>query len=149
MIFSSENFSFPIKWFYSKLIMLFKNGLRLICGYYRGINDTMEKVYSKILENRLKQWMDIDTSQAGGQEKRGCIEYMLALRLIFDYAITKKVKLFVLFVHFSKAYEKVPLKTLFEILKKPGCGKHFLSALIAMYKNTVNILNSEYVIATI
>ena len=59
--------------------MLFKKGLSIV--------DTMGKVYTKILGNRL---MDIDTSQAGGQEKKGCIEHILALRLIFDYAITEK-----------------------------------------------------------
>ena len=49
----------------------------------------------------------------------------------------------------SKAYDKVPRRTLFQILKKLGCGKRFLSALIAIYRKTVNILNSEYVKATI
>ena len=86
---------------------------------------------------------------AGGQEKRGCIEQILGLRLIIDYAKKEKVKLFVLFVDFSKAYDKVPRRTLFEILRRVGCGKRFLTALIALYKNTVNILNSEYVTAKI
>ena len=151
MVFLSDNFSFPLKWCYNKLIVLFKKGARLICGNYRGISigDTLGKVYAKILGNRLKQWMDIDSCQAGGQEERGCGEHILALRLIFDYAISEKVKLFVLFIDFSKAYDKVPRKTLFEILKKLGCGKRFLSALVAIYKNTVNILNTEYVRATI
>ena len=56
------------------------------CGNYRGlsIGDTIGKLYAKILGNRLKQWMDVDNSQAGGQEARGCIEHILALRLIFD-----------------------------------------------------------------
>ena len=93
--------------------------------------------------------MYVDKCQAGGQEERGCIEHILALRLIIDYAIKEKVKLFVLFIDFSKAYDKVPRKTLFEILKKLGCGKRFLRALISIYRNTVNILNSAYIKATI
>ena len=109
----------------------------------------MGKLYAKILGNRLKQWMDVDNSQAGGQEKRGCIEHILALRLMFDYAIKENVKLFVLFIDFSKAYDKVPRSILFDILKKLGCGKRFLCALMSIYRNTVNILNSEYVKASI
>ena len=142
---------FPAKWCYDKLIVLFKKVARLCCGNYRGISigETIGKLYSKILGNRLKQWMDVDKCQAGGKEERGCIEHILALRLIIDYAIKEKVKLFVLFVDFSKAYDKVPRKTLFEILKKLGCGKRFLRALISIYSNTVNILNSAYVKATI
>ena len=89
--------------------------------------------------------MDIDYCQAGGQWARGCIEHILALRMMFDYAKKEKVKLFVLFIDFSKAYDKVPRRTLFDILKRLGCGKRFLCALIAIYKDTVNILNSEYV----
>ena len=68
---------------------------------------------------------------------------------MFDYAKKEKVKLFVLFIDFSKAYDKVPRRTLFNILKRLGCGKRFLCALIAIYKDTVNILNSEYVKASI
>ena len=93
--------------------------------------------------------MVIDKCQAGGLEKRGCVEHIAALRLIFDYAKCQKVKLFVLFVDFSKAYDRVPRKTLFSILKKLGCGKRFLKALMAIYKNTINILNSEYVRSTV
>ena len=123
----------------------------MICGNYRGISigDTIGKLYAKILGNRLKQWMNIDNCQAGGQEERGCPEHILALRLIIDYAVKEKVKLFILFVDFSKAYDKVPRGTLFDLLKTLGCGKRFLRALIAIYKNTINILNSEYVKATI
>ena len=61
----------------------------------------------------------------------------------------EKKKLYVLFVDFSKAYDRVPQRTLFSILKNLGCGKRFLKALMAIYRNTVNILNSEYVRSTI
>ena len=151
IVFCSENLTFPIKWCYNKLIVLFKKGIRWICGNYRGISigDTIGKLYAKILGNRLKKWMNVDSCQAGAQEKRGCTEHMLGLRLIIDYAKKEKVKLFVLFIDFSKAYDKVPRRTLFEILKKLGCGKRFLRALMSIYRNTVNILNSEYIKATI
>ena len=79
------------------------------------------------------------------QEERGCTEHILGLRLIIDYAKKEKVKLFVLFIDFMiRCHEE-----LFETLKNLGCGKRFLSALISIYKNTINILNSEYVKATI
>ena len=104
--------TFPVKWCYNRLIVLFKKGARMCCGNYRGISigDTMGKLYAKILGSRLKRWMNIDNCQAGGQEERGCIEHILTLRLIIYYAIKEKVKLFILFVDFSKAYDKVPGK---------------------------------------
>ena len=135
---------------YNKLVVLFKKGARLLCGNYRGlsIGDTLGKLYGKILGNRLKLWMNVDPCQAGGTEKRSCTEHIVALRLLFDYAKKEKKKLFVIFVDFSKAYDKVPRKVLFEILKKLGCGKRFLKALMAIYKHTLNVLNSEYIKAT-
>ena len=57
----------------------------------------------------------------------------------------EKKKLFILFVDFSKAYDRVPRKMLFEVLKKLGCGRKFLKALIAIYKSTINIQNSEVI----
>ena len=57
----------------------------------------------------------------------------------------EKKKLFILFVDFSKACDRVPRKMLFEVLKKLGCGRKFLKALIAIYKSTINILNSEVI----
>ena len=93
--------------------------------------------------------MNVDSCQAGGTEKRSCTEHIVALRLLFDYAKKEKKKLFVIFVDFSKAYDKVPRKVLFEILKKLGCGRRFLKALMAIYKHTLNVLNSEYIKATI
>ena len=43
----------------------------------------------------------------------------------------------------------MPRKTLFSILKKLGCGRRFLRAVIAIYKNTINILNSERIRSTV
>ena len=151
LVFFDQVLAYPVKWCYSKLVVLFKKGLRMLCGNYRGISigDTLGKLYSNVLGNRLKKWMDIDKAQAGSQEERNCTEHILALRLLVDYAKSQRCKLYMIFVDFSKAYDNVPRKTLFTILRSLGCGKRFLSALMAIYKNTINILNSEYIRATI
>ena len=151
LIFCSNDLSYPIKWCFNKFIVLFKKGVRLNCGNYRGlsIGDSVSKLYAKIMSKRLYLWMFIDKCQAGGQALRGCLEHILALRLIIDYAKNEKKKLFIVFVDFSKAYDRVPRKTLFDILKRLGCGRRFLGALISVYKKTVNILNSEYIRSTI
>ena len=93
--------------------------------------------------------MHVDKCHAGAQENRSCEEHIVALRLIIDFAKNRKEKLFIIFVDFSKAYDRVPRKILFDILKNLGCGKIFLRALMAIYKDTINILNSEYIKSTI
>ena len=139
-----HSFSYPICWAQSKLITLFKSGDRLMCGNYRGISimDTLAKVFDKLLLNRLVSWSSIDKCQAGAQRGRGCIEQIMTLRLLIDLAKSKKKKLYVLFIDFSKAYDKVPRNKMIEYMKSIGCGRIMLLTLKNMYKNTVNILNS-------
>ena len=104
------------------LIVLFKKGARLNCRNYRGISieESLGEFYAKILEN-------LEKYQAGDGE---------ALSIYWHQDS-------------SKAYYKVPRGTLIEILKSLGCGKQFLQPIILIYRNTVNILNSAYIKATI
>ena len=67
---------------------------------------TLAKIFDTMILNRLKLWYNIDNCQACAQKGRGCIEQIISLRLLCDYAVNK-VKLYVLFVDFSKAYDRV------------------------------------------
>ena len=142
---------YPIVWASAKLIMIFKKGMRNDCNNYRGISviNAISKIYDYVLNNRLLLWYKPCREQAGAQSERGCIEHIVTLRLIFNVFIRKKVKLFVVFVDFSKAYDLVPRSKLFDILIELGCGATMLSALISMYSNTTNILGSTIITSTI
>ena len=136
--------AYPKVWCASKLIILFKKGCKLLCGNYRGISitDTLAKLYDRVLFSRLRTWIKIDKCQAGSQEGRGCTEQMLALRLLIDYAKCKRKKLFICFIDFSKAYDRVSRPILFQLLAKLGCGRTMLRALQAMYDTTKMILRT-------
>ena len=129
---------YPLVWTCAKLIMLFKKGLRSDCDNYRGISviNAIAKIYDYVLNNRLMTWYKPCREQAGAQHKRGCIELIVTLRLLFSIFLRKKVKLFVVFVDFTKAYDRVPRSRLFHILVELGCGVTMLGALISMYSNT-------------
>ena len=90
--------------------MLFKKGHRLDCGNWRGISiiNAIAKLYDYVLYNRLSQWFMPCREQAGAQPKRGCTEHIVSLRLLMDYCFRKKIKLYVAFIDFSKAYDRVP-----------------------------------------
>ena len=47
LIFMDNDLTYPIRWCYNKLVVLFKKGARLLCGNYRGlsIGDTLGKLY--------------------------------------------------------------------------------------------------------
>ena len=128
----------PISWTISKLIVLFKKGNPLNCGNYRGIsvNDIFFRLYDKILAKRLSLWYKPCVEQAGSQKGRNCIEHIMTLRLFIDYAKISKLKLYILFIDFEKAYDKIVRRKLIERLKDLGCGYRMINNIIAIYKCT-------------
>ena len=80
------NSVFPIRWMFSKLFAIFKKGLSTSCGNYRGIciNDSIFKIFDKMLLNRLVLWYHPLLEQAGCQKNKGCIDQILTLRLLID-----------------------------------------------------------------
>ena len=84
--------------------------------------------------------------QAGAQEKRGCLEHIVSLRLLCDTAKRKKFKLFVTFIDFSRAYDRVPRSMLFRVLLRLGCGSVMLCALAAMYCVTESRVGTSLVL---
>ena len=142
---------YPQSWLYAKLNMLYKKGDRLRCDNYRGISVTnsISKIYDYILYNRLSEWWKPDREQAGAQPGRGCTEHLVTLRLLIEFSIKKRKKLFIAFIDFSKAYDRVPRKTLILVLKKLGCGVVMLAALISMYVITHSIMGVAVISAVV
>ena len=121
------------------------------CGNYRGITilNSLSKVYDYLMHNRLITWYKPFREQAGAQVKRGCIELIITLRLIIDLFRTKKKPLYVAFIDFSKAYDRVPRMYLLNLLRKLGCGKVMLYALASMYMVTKFVLGTTVISATL
>ena len=141
----------PIEWTLSKLITLFKRGLTSICGNYRGIaiNDILFRLFDRIIGKRLSLWYKACREQAGGQKLRDCIEHIMTLRLLIDYARKTRKKLFILFIDFEKAYDKVRRDKLLELLRSAGCGTIMLKVLEAIYKNTKFLFKTVVIVANL
>ena len=123
----------------------------MLTGNYRGISviDSICKLYDYVLNNRLISWYIPQREQAGGQAKRGCPEHVLTLRLWINFAKRKRKKLFIAFIDFSKAYDRVPRGKLFSLLLSLGCGTVMLAALMSMYSVTSCILGTVLITCTI
>ena len=111
--------------------------------------DTLAKIYDTLILNRLLLWCYIDKCQAGAQKGRSCLEQIFTLRMLIDYVIKKRSKLYVLFIDYSKAYDRVPRHKLVEVLRSRGCGRVMLKAIQAMYTCTKNELKAAVIDATI
>ena len=142
---------YPLSWSAAKLIMLFKKRKSTDCNSYRGISiiNSCAKVYDYILNNRLMAWFQPCREQAGAQPKRGCMEHIVTLRLLLSLCKRRRKKLFLVFVDFSKAYDRVPRGMMFRVLKSFGCGSIMLSSIVAMYKTTTCILGSTSITVSI
>lgn len=141
---------YPISWTRAKMCTVFKKGDRLSPNNYRGISVTnsITKLYDMVMCERLYLWFTPFREQAGAQRNRGCLEHVVTLRLLTDTAKRKKIRLFVAFIDFSKAYDLVPRNKMFEVLREAGCGKVMLAALRAMYRVTECVMGSAVVGAT-
>ena len=109
---------------------------------------THYRIFDKILYNRLELWYKPTREQCGAQKNRGSLEQILAIRLLIDYSRKSKKKLFLLYIDFEKAYDKVPCKKLLEELKYIGCDQLFLTTLSSIYSCTKLILKSAIITAT-
>ena len=83
------------------------------------------------------QWYKLSPEQAGGQKGRGCEEQIVTLRLLLDVARKTRKNLYIAFIDYEKAYDKVDRQKLLEKLKCAGCGSQFLAALAESIRNTV------------
>ena len=141
---------YPDNWSYAKLTTVFKKGDRSLPSNYRGISvmNSLAKLFDMVLCARLTRWFTPLREQAGAQAGRGCVEHIVALRLVTDYARRKKKKLFVTFVDYAAAYDRVPRAVLFDRLRQMGCGSVMLGCLVAMYSVTRNIVGSSIMTAS-
>lgn len=136
--------TYPEDWTISKLTVLFKKGDPSSCDNYHGISvmNSIAKLYDMILAKRLELWFTPLHEHARAQKSRNCEEQIATLRLAIDIAKSRKENLFITYVDFSKAYEKIPRNLLLKILKESGCGHRMLRAIAKIYSSTKSVLGS-------
>lgn len=142
--------SYPECWTQAKVFTIFKKGEKLQPGNYRGISilNALGKLYDSVLSSRLQLWYTPLEEQSGATKGRGCSEPILIIRLLIDIARKTRRKLFICFIDFEKAYDKVNRYELMKRLDSRGCGTKFLNALKSSYANTYGRIGSCNFLAT-
>lgn len=139
-----SNGLYPESWYISKLITIHKRSNKLLCSNYRGISilNIFAKIYDAVLTKRLNLWWAPDDEQTGAQSGKGCTEQIVTLRLLISIAKKLRKPLYIIFIDFNAAYDRVPRYRLIEELVKLGCGKRMTSAIRAMYEVSYACLNT-------
>ena len=118
----------------AKVFNIFKKGERLQPSNYRGISilNALAKLYDTVLSMRLQLWYTPLEEQSGATKGRGCNEPIMMIRLLIDIARKTRKTLYICFIDFEKAYDKVNRYELMKRLDSKGCGTKFLNALKIM-----------------
>jgi hypothetical protein len=136
--------SYPKDWCFARFVAIFKKGDPQVPANYRGISilSALSKLYDSILHRRFIQWYQPCPEQAGAQENRGCPEQILCPRLLIDCARKARRTLYIAFIDYAKAYDRVNRQILLQLLANRGCGQRFLQALTDTLSHTANIISS-------
>ena len=133
--------SYPQGWQTSCLVPVPKpRADPLVLDGYRGIavGEVLAKIYALCLHNRLDPWAEDRAGtraagQAGFRRERSTSDNTFVLRHLIDASACKRAPLYVAFVDFSKAYDRVDRAMLWRVLAGMGVHGRALAALQAMY----------------
>ena len=138
-----SNGKFPELWNTSLQSPIFKSGNHLDPNNYRGISITscMGKLFTTILQSRLLSYLEdnnkLSPKQAAFRPGYSTTDHLYTLKsLINKYVHVNKEKLFVCFVDFRKAFDKVWRNGLFVKLLRMGISGNFYNLIKHMYKTT-------------
>ena len=90
------------------------------CKNYRGIkllSHTM-KVWESVVESRFKRETEVSGIQFGFMSGKSTTEPIFMLRQMMEKFRRKRKKMHVVFVDLEKAFDRVPRKAMWDVLKK-------------------------------
>jgi hypothetical protein len=132
---------FPDSWKIGVITPKYKKGDALDCGNYRGVtvSSTLAKLYSSVLNLRLTDWAEKwgyrAVAQAGFRKDHRCSDNVFILRALIEKANASKGSLYICFVDFSKAFDTIPRKLLWERLRELKVHGNMMEAIQSMYQN--------------
>ena len=133
---------YPDSWNYLNVFNIHKKGPHSNPKNYRGISvmAALAKLYDMVLAARFSLWYRPRLEQAGAQKGRGGEEQTLAVRLLIDTARKTNIQLYICFVDYQKAYDKVDRFELLQKLDQHGCGSRYLRAIAESLKHSTGII---------
>ena len=136
---------YPMSLACSLLSLIPKTGNLMLPKNYRGIQmlKTLACLYDRIITNRLKLWLPINSDQTAFQKCKSTLIHIFTIRILIELAKKLDITLYIGSVDISKAFDHVPRMLLLKKLAKIGIGKCMLFALQQLYSLTICILKFQ------
>lgn len=132
-----ETEQFPYDWMDGILVKVPKKGDKSVCDSWRGIMLLCHslKVLCKVLLNRLEDKVDatLRRQQAGFRASRSCIDHIATLRIIMEQINEMHESLYLLFIDFEKAFDRLQHDYIWEALRRKGIPDKLINLIKAMY----------------
>ena len=135
---------FPKKWNHGLLRLIHKGGDSDDENNYRAItlNSCLGKVFCTVLNQRLSPLLEeeniFNKEQAGFRKNHRTTDHIFLLRKIVKSFTSQNKNLYTCFVDFSKAFDSIWRKGLFDKISKIGINGNFLNILKSIYDTTTN-----------
>ncbi len=135
---------YPTKWKEGMIVNIFKSGKRTDPSNYRGITLTsvLGKLLSSLINNRLVNYLDehklISEFQAGFRKDRRTTDHMFILHKTMKYYKNRSKNLYIAFIDFHKAFDKLWRDGLLLKLCNNGIGGNMYKLIKSMYSNNTS-----------
>ena len=128
----------PSDWEQSFIVCLYKGkGDALERGNYRGpkLTEQVMKILKRIVDGLIRQLMSIDYSQFGFIPGRGTTDTIFVVRQLYEKYPAANKRLYMAFVDLEKAFDRVPWKVIWWVLRKLGVEEWIVRLVQGMYAN--------------
>ena len=133
---------YPASWSEGIIALINTKGSLDETNNYRGITliNTLSKMYSHILNNRLLNWASENNKISDCQKNKSTVDCIFIFHSIISKILDNKEKLYCCFIDYQKAFDSVNRSFLWQKLLRNGCSKIMLKALYAMYQSVKSSL---------
>ena len=138
----------PEDWKHSIYIPLPKKGDITLCSNNRTISliSHCSKIMLKIIQRRLEPYLEreLRKEQAGFRKGRGCRDHISNLRRIMETTREFQHNVIICFIDYSKAFDCVDHKTLWNTLRDMGIPEHLIVLLNNLYNEQQASVRTEF-----
>ena len=129
--------TYPMAWKMSKVIPVFKSGDSALVTNYRPISllCNFAKILEILLSNHILQHMSkyLSTCQHGFTNGRSTVTNLVQFTSNISYALNNRSQVDVIYLDFTKAFDKVPHATLLGKLKRYGFSNCLINFFISYF----------------